>query len=123
MADGNFKADHVQQKNSNTDRWLWDGAGMALNWAEYEQFLQAAIEQLTVGTLHLVVANADAAPDANPDLYLCFQKAPCENRFWAIMNACLALKACDRTGVVAIACVRHGCYAGRLVSGRTAKEC
>ena len=66
MADGNFKADHVQQKNSNTDIWLWDGAGMAPNQAEYEQFLQAAIERLTVGTLYLGVA--DAIPDADADL-------------------------------------------------------
>ena len=58
VADGNFKADHVQQKSSDTDIWLWDGAGMAPNQAEYEQFLQAAIERLTVSTLHLVAANA-----------------------------------------------------------------
>jgi large-conductance mechanosensitive channel len=51
VANGNFKADHVQQKNSNTDVWLWDGAGMAPNQAEYGQFLQAAIEQLMVGTV------------------------------------------------------------------------
>jgi hypothetical protein len=44
VADGNFKADHVWQKNSSTDVWLWDGMGMAPNQAEYGQFLQAAIE-------------------------------------------------------------------------------
>ena len=109
MADGNFKADHVWQKHANTDIWLWDGAGMAPNQAEYEQFLQAAVERLTVGTLHLVVADADA--DAGSDLYPGFQKAPCENKFRAIANAFLASKACDRTGVAAIACARHGCYA------------
>ena len=64
-----------------------------------------------VGTLHLVVADANAAPDASPDLYPGFQKAPCENKFQAIANAFLALKACDRTGVAAIACAQHGCYA------------
>ncbi|KAF8221961.1 hypothetical protein L208DRAFT_1325044, partial [Tricholoma matsutake] len=84
VADGNFKADHVRQKNSDTDIWLWDGAGMAPNQAEYKQFLQDAIEQLT--------------------------KAPCENKFLAIVNAFLASKACDRTGVAAIACAQHGCY-------------
>ncbi|KAF8219450.1 hypothetical protein L208DRAFT_1339995, partial [Tricholoma matsutake] len=50
VADGNFKADHVQQKNSDTDIWLWDGGGMAPNQAEYELFLQATMERLTVGT-------------------------------------------------------------------------
>jgi hypothetical protein len=39
---------------------------MAPNQAEYEQFLQAAIERLTVGTLYLGVA--DAIPDADADL-------------------------------------------------------
>ncbi|KAF8235540.1 hypothetical protein L208DRAFT_1256789, partial [Tricholoma matsutake] len=84
LANGNFKANHVQQKNSD-DVWLWDGAGMAPNQAEYEQFLLSVIEFLT--------------------------KAPCENRFWAIANALQASKACYITGLVAIACARHGCYA------------
>jgi len=39
------------------------------------------------------------------------QKAPCENTFRAIMNALLASKACNVTGLVAIACAQHGCYA------------
>ena len=43
-------------------------------------------------------------------LYI-IKKAPCQNQFQAIMNALLASKACDRTGVVGIACARHGCYA------------
>ncbi|KAF8220296.1 hypothetical protein L208DRAFT_1334706, partial [Tricholoma matsutake] len=66
VADGNFKADHVRQKNSDTDIWLWDGSS--------------------------------------------FQKAPCKNKFLAIVNAFLVSKACDRTGVAAIACAQHGCY-------------
>ena len=44
-------------------------------------------------------------------MYPILQKAPCENKFQAIVNALLASKACDRTGVVAIACAQHGCYA------------
>jgi len=28
VADGNFKADHVRQKGSDDEFWLWDGAGM-----------------------------------------------------------------------------------------------
>ena len=39
------------------------------------------------------------------------KRAPCENTFRAITNSLLASKACDVTGVVAIACARHGCYA------------
>jgi len=39
------------------------------------------------------------------------QKAPCENQFRAIEQSLLSSKACDVTGVVAIACARHGCFA------------
>lgn len=38
------------------------------------------------------------------------QKASCENTFAAIKNAILPSKACDITGIVGIACARHGCY-------------
>jgi Kyakuja-Dileera-Zisupton transposase len=43
------------------------------------------------------------------------QKAPCENTFRAISNALIGSKACDITGVVAIACARHGCYAPNAI--------
>jgi hypothetical protein len=47
-----------------------------------------------------------------PKYYLThLQKAPCENRFQAITNTLLASKACDITGLVGVACARHGCYA------------
>jgi Kyakuja-Dileera-Zisupton transposase len=39
------------------------------------------------------------------------KKAPCKNKFQAIANALLVSKACDITGLVAIACAQHGCYA------------
>jgi len=39
------------------------------------------------------------------------QKAPCENQFRAIEQSLLSSKACDVTGVVAVACARHGCFA------------
>jgi ATP-dependent exoDNAse (exonuclease V) beta subunit len=82
---------------------------MAPNQAEYGQFLQAAIEQLTVSTV--ILANAIATATAELMYSLCLQRAPCKNKFQAILNAMLASKACDRTGVVAIACAQHGCYA------------
>ncbi|KAM6490431.1 hypothetical protein JOM56_014104, partial [Amanita muscaria] len=85
VADGNFKADHVSQKRSDSDIWLWDGGGMFPNVAQYSQFLQSAHERLTV--------------------------TPCETTFRALTNSLLGSKACDITGVVGIACARHGCYA------------
>src|ERR1700674_5362687 len=39
------------------------------------------------------------------------QKAPCENQFRAVELSLLSSKACDVTGIVAIACARHGCFA------------
>lgn len=57
VADGNFKADHVRQKEPNGDVWLWDGAGMAPNQEEYSTYLQTAIERRTVRSFP---ANADA---------------------------------------------------------------
>ena len=38
------------------------------------------------------------------------QKAPCENSFRAIEHAMRSSKACDITGIVGIACARHGCF-------------
>jgi hypothetical protein len=35
---------------------------------------------------------------------------PCENQFRAIELSLLSSKACDVTGIVAIACARHGCF-------------
>ncbi|KAF8805303.1 hypothetical protein BYT27DRAFT_7224958 [Phlegmacium glaucopus] len=67
------------------DVWLSEGSGMMPRNAEYMDFLASAIERLMV--------------------------TPCENTFRAIMNALQASKLCDITGLVSIACGRHGCYA------------
>lgn len=48
MADGNFKADHVRQKNPDSDIWLAEGGGMMSKRADYLQFLETAMEKLTV---------------------------------------------------------------------------
>lgn len=45
-------------------------------------------------------------PEPEPD-----QKAACENNFRAIEQSMRSSKACDITGIVAIACARHGCFA------------
>lgn len=105
VADGNFKADHVRQKGSD-NIWLSEGGGMAPKRAEYHAFLRSAIEKLTVSKICSItnVQGATACRSSH------FQKAPCENTFRAIMNALLASKACDVTGVGSMACARHGCY-------------
>lgn len=48
MADGNFKADHVRQKNDETDIWLSDGGGMDPKCKEYDAFLKATFKRFTV---------------------------------------------------------------------------
>jgi hypothetical protein len=47
VADGNFKADHVRQKNAS-DVWLSEGGGMFSKRSDYENFLNTAKERLTV---------------------------------------------------------------------------
>lgn len=70
---------------------------------EYKAFLQVALERLTV-----------SFRCALPGLLTCGdndkQKAPCQNQFRAIELAMMGSKACDVTGIVAIACARHGCF-------------
>jgi hypothetical protein len=43
VADGNFKADHVRQKNPGNDIWLSEGGGMMARRDIYEEFLKNAI--------------------------------------------------------------------------------
>ncbi|KAF9487464.1 hypothetical protein BDN71DRAFT_1513940 [Pleurotus eryngii] len=85
MADGNFKADHIQQSTRDKDVWLSPGSSMLPHCEEYTEFLQAA-ENIKM-------------------------KAPCENSFQAIENTLLYARTCDINGIVVIACPRHGCFA------------
>ena len=48
VGDGNFKADHVRQKNEVDDVWLSEGSGMIPRRKEYFSVLATAIEKLTV---------------------------------------------------------------------------
>ena len=48
VADGNFKADHIRQKDTGDDIWLSEGGGMTAKRADYEEFLRTAINRLTV---------------------------------------------------------------------------
>ena len=48
VADGNFKADHLKQKNDDTDVWLTDGEGFMTERSRYEAHLNAAKESTQV---------------------------------------------------------------------------
>jgi hypothetical protein len=116
-ADGNFKADHVRQKNAADDMWLLDGSGMTARRSEYAAFLETARELRTVSRQIMIVS--DSAGFANLSS---LQKAPCENSFRAIEQAMLLSKACDITGIVGIACARHGCFAPNSIVDLTRGE-
>lgn len=62
MADGNFKADHVRQKNEVGDIWLSEGSGMFAKREKYFTFLATAIERLTVCASILCPAPASLVP-------------------------------------------------------------
>jgi hypothetical protein len=51
VADGNFKADHIRQKNNLDDIWLSEGGGMMPRREDYENFLSTAIERRTARDL------------------------------------------------------------------------
>jgi hypothetical protein len=48
VADGNFKADHVRQKDTGVDIWLSEGGGMIPNRSDYQEFIRSARERRTV---------------------------------------------------------------------------
>ena len=88
VADGNFSADHVKQKNVKDDVWLLDGPGMMTGQQKYAEHLKIATE-------------GRKKPGA----------ASCENNFRAIDAANRGNSIYDATGIGCCACARHGCYA------------
>ena len=63
VADGNFKADHVRQKNAALDVWLSEGGGMMSKRKDYEQFLEKAVERVTVSKLPRGRGSCSAHPN------------------------------------------------------------
>jgi hypothetical protein len=51
VADGNFKANHLKQKNDNTDVWLTNGEGFMTENARYEVHLNTAKDSAQVISL------------------------------------------------------------------------
>lgn len=48
VADGNFKADHLKQKNDNSNVWLTNGEAFMTNVDRYGMHLQQAKESKSV---------------------------------------------------------------------------
>jgi len=51
VADGNFKAIHLKQKNDSSDVWLTEGEGFMTNTERYDIHLQVAKETKSVSPL------------------------------------------------------------------------
>ena len=51
VADGNFKADHLKQKNDSSDVWLTNGEAFMTNVDRYKIHLQTATEHKLVGNI------------------------------------------------------------------------
>lgn len=54
--DGNFKAEHLQDRKADNQVWLMDGHGFAVSHAEYKDYLSAMPFLLEVSFCQLVVA-------------------------------------------------------------------
>ncbi len=83
VADGNFKFDHLQLKNPQSDVALRDGTGFLVTTSTYENHLD-----ITSGTQ---------------------EKSNCANHK-AVNQALRPRKHVDNTGIGAIACARHGFF-------------
>lgn len=49
VADGNFKAIHLKQKDDESDVWLTSGEGFMTNESRYQMHLETALETKSVG--------------------------------------------------------------------------
>ena len=63
--DGNFKANHVRQKNAAEDIWLYEGSGMTARRSEYESFLKTAKESSGVSRSAIGISRISANPIRN----------------------------------------------------------
>ena len=64
VVDGNFKADHLKQKNDDTDVWLTDGEGFMTERSRYEAHLNAAKESTQV--IQFPTSNFRLVDDTDP---------------------------------------------------------
>ena len=90
VADGNFKPDHLKQKNDASDVWLTNGEAFMTNEVCYKMHLEVAEE---------------------------VKDKPSCHRHRAQLNGEVPHNSADCTGVGGHACGRHGCFApGSMVN-------
>jgi len=90
VADGNFKADHLKQKNDKDDVWLTDGESYMTARGRYSEHLANTRDVAEKRTCH---------------------------RHRAQLNADASHNSADCTGIGGNCCARHGCFApGSLVN-------
>ncbi|KAI6026681.1 hypothetical protein BKA83DRAFT_4124303 [Pisolithus microcarpus] len=83
VMDGNFKAEHMHERQPDDQVWLMDGRGFMVTNPPYRAYLKA--------TPHIT------------------EKSPCNNHK-AISQASASRGKLNSTGVGATACARHGCF-------------
>jgi hypothetical protein len=106
VADGNFKADHLKQKNDKSDVWLTNGEGFMTNTDRYEAHLALATETKQVCPFLLIL-----------NLYNLFLQKPTCHRHRAQLNGETPHNSADCSGIGGHSCARHGCFApGSLVN-------
>ncbi|KAI6102536.1 hypothetical protein EV401DRAFT_1804675, partial [Pisolithus croceorrhizus] len=83
VMDGNFKAEHMHEKQPDDQVWLMDGRGFMVTHPTYQQYVKA--------TPHIS------------------EKSACNNHR-AISQANITHGKLSSTGICATACARHGCF-------------
>ncbi|KIK21570.1 hypothetical protein PISMIDRAFT_103870 [Pisolithus microcarpus 441] len=83
VMDGNFKAEHMHERQPDDQVWLMDGRGFMVTNPPYQAYLKA--------TPHIT------------------EKSPCNNHK-AINQASVSCGKLNSTGVGATACTQHGCF-------------
>lgn len=99
--DGNFKAEHLTDRNANDQVWLMDGNGFMVGRKEYKRYLAGTPTPLEVGYISC---------DCGKYLwYALSQRSSCNNHR-AVNQANTSRGNLEATGIGATACVRHGCF-------------
>ena len=100
VADGNFVAVHQLQPRSVDDVWIKNGEGFMTERTRYQEHLDCTTEQREVSSFY----------SAEGFFLTGSQPTTChEHR--AVLDKSKCHKGCDVSGIGALACLRHGCYA------------
>lgn len=101
--DGNFKAEHMHEKQPGDQVWLMDGLGYMVTRPDYQEYLKATHHEKEVNVVH--ISTMWRVPLLN-DLK---QRSTCNNHR-AVNQANASRGKLESTGIGGTACARHGCF-------------